>query len=633
MLDIAQFNELKASGNLPSPSGTALKILQLCQRDNVTLTEIIQVLQVDPVMVGRILKLANSAAYGRPRPVIALTPDVLMSIGIQGIRQVVLVFSLVSAHRQGLCPSFNYDEFWSRSVATGVAARVMGTVTRLAPPSELFTVGLLANIGRLALASLRPEPYGALLAKVGSPFSPTLSALETATFGFTQLEVGTAMMRDWGLPKLFTDAVLYHETPDKAPFQPGSRGAKLVDCLHFANHFASLCFMNEEPRRDGLAELLRLANKLDVTDDAVLALSDEILGEWRDWSAMLTVPVHELTTFTTLANSPAAKDVMAQPDPAFRLNVLIVDDDPTMCLLLQKLLTAMGHTVHVARDGIEGLSMAREHQPHIVITDLMMPREDGFALIQNLRSQPFAHYVYLVVITMLGDRDNLARAFELGADDYMSKPIEAKVLQARLRAGIRVVHEHDKLKKDQQELQHRVLELTIANQHSSEAALTDVLTGLHNRRYAMERLTQEWAKAERSQRPVSLLMMDIDHFKQVNDRFGHAVGDAILRQFADVLRSFARTEDIPCRFGGEEFLLIAPDTNLKGAQQLAERICSAIKHQTFVTPGGGLPVTVSIGVAEKTVNQNSLETWIKSADDALYSAKKSGRNQVAVNPR
>jgi len=631
MLDTTQFNELKASGNLPSPSGTALKILQLCQRDNVTLTEIIHVLQVDPVMVGRILKLANSAAYGRPRPVIALTPDILMSIGIQGVRQVVLVFSLVSAHRQGHCPAFNYDEFWSRSVATGVAARLMGTVTRLAPPSELFTVGLLANIGRLALASLRPERYGALLAEAGGPFAPTLSELEATTFGFTQLEVGTAMMRDWGLPKLFTDAVLYHEAPEKSPFQPDSRGAKLVDCLHFADHFASLCFMKDGPRRAGLAELLLLANKLDVADDAVLALSDEILGEWREWSAMLTVPVHELTTFTTLANSPAAKEIKTHADPAFPLNILVVDDEPTMCLMLQKLLTAMGHTVHVARDGTEGLNMALKHQPHIVITDLMMPRGDGFALIQNLRSHQFGHYVYLVVITVLGDHDNLARAFELGADDYMAKPIETKVLQARLRAGIRVIHEHDKLRKDQQELQHRVLELTIANQHSSEAALTDVLTGLHNRRYAMERLTQEWAKTERSQRPVSLLMLDIDHFKQVNDNFGHAVGDAILRQFADVLRSFARTEDVPCRFGGEEFLLIAPDTNLKGAQQLAERIRSAIENKPFVIARGVLPVTVSIGVAEKTAHQNNLETWIKAADDALYSAKKSGRNRVSVH--
>ncbi len=134
LLSPAQFVELKASGNLPSPKGSALKVMELCQRDSVTLPEIIQAVQVDPAMVGRLLKMANSAALGRPRPAVALTSDVLMAIGIQSVRQMVLAFSLVSGNLQGQCRGFDYEQFWSRSTATGVAMQLIGAATRAAPP-------------------------------------------------------------------------------------------------------------------------------------------------------------------------------------------------------------------------------------------------------------------------------------------------------------------------------------------------------------------------------------------------------------------------------------------------------------------------------------------------------------------
>lgn len=632
MLDTAQFIELKASGNLPSPRGTALRVIELCQQDTVTLPEIIHAMQVDPVMVGRILKLANSAAFGRARPAVALTPDVMMSLGIQSVRQVVLAFSLVSSNRSGQGAGFDYEGFWSRSAATGVAAQLLGAFTRAAPPAEMFTVGLLANIGRMALASLHGDRYSELMAEAGGPFAPALTGAEQKAFGHDHLDVAAAMMRDWGLPKLYTDAVLFHETPNQTEFGEETRCGRLVSHLHLAAQLAALCFLPPRERAAFFMKLLPLAKGLGIPDQNLVALGDQMLREWKDWSALLELAVHEIAPFSTLEASAATED--PAPTQALKqLHVLVVDDDATVCLVLNKLLTKAGHAVHVARDGHEGLKLALQYQPQVVITDLAMGGADGLQLIKSLRQTELGRSIYIMVLTIFDDDDGLAEAFETGADDYLTKPVEAKILLARLKAGMRMIRELQVLRVEQEELRRRLLEVSIANQRAQEAALTDVLTGLYNRRHAMERLAQEWAESERGKRPLSVLAVDIDHFKAVNDMHGHDVGDIALRQFADILRAFSRTPDVPCRFGGEEFLLIAPDTALEGAVHLAERIRSAMEQKTLLADSIPLRLTISIGVAEKTARHAGADKLVKAADEALYKAKKNGRNRVETAPR
>ena len=628
MIDPGRFVELKASGNLPSPRGAALKVIELCQRENVTLPEIIQVLQLDPAMVGRVLKLANSAAFGRPRPVVALTPDVLMSIGIQAVRQVVLAFALVSDNRHGRCPGFDYEAFWSRSVATGVAAQLIGAATRAAPPTELFTVGLLVDIGRLGLAALYPDRYGDLLARAGGPYSPKLDAMERETFGHDHLEVAAAMMRDWGLPKLFTDAVLFHRSPKDAEFGAESRSARLANGLNLATMLAEVCFVPETQRTAAFARLRPLGERLGIGDGNLAALGDQMLREWKEWGALLEVTVQDIPSFTTLeaqAEPAAAREGGEQRD-AF--TILVVDDDPTVRLLLQKLLAGAGHAVHLARDGREGLVQALQHQPQIVITDLVMGEQGGLQLIRQLRQTDIGRSIYIMVLTVFDDDEKLSEAFDTGADDYLVKPVVAKSLLARLKAGMRTIREQQSLRREQEELRRRLLELSIANQRAQEAALTDVLTGLYNRRHAIDRLAQEWAEAERGHRPLCILSIDIDHFKAVNDTHGHDVGDAALRQFAEILRAFSRAADVACRFGGEEFLLIAPDTPLEGAVNLAERIRRAVEAKPLVAAGVSLRLTASVGVAEKAPHHANIDQLIKSGDEALYQAKQNGRNRV-----
>ena len=628
LLTPAQFVELKASGNLPSPKGSALKVMELCQRDSVTLPEIIQAVQVDPAMVGRLLKMANSAALGRPRPAVALTSDVLMAIGIQSVRQMVLAFSLVSGNLQGQCRGFDYEQFWSRSTATGVAMQLIGAATRAAPPAELFTVGLLANIGRLALAALHPKRYGELLTRAGGQFAFELPALEMESFGYSHLEVAATMMQDWGLPRLFCDTVLFHEAPAQSDFKAGSRSAGLVACLHLAAQMAGLCFMPQSGRKTEFVKLQAQALGLGIADETLLTLSNQMLREWKEWGALLEISVPEVASFSPLdiAGEDGAEATEEVPEG---ITILVVDDDPTVCLLLKKLLAAEGHNVHLARHGDEGLAQALHYQPQLVITDLLMPRMDGLQLIKSLRQTELGRSIYIIAITIIDDEDTLAEALAFGADEVLSKPVEGKLLQARLKAAMRIIREQQQQRQERNELRRRLLELSIVNQRAQDSALTDVLTGLYNRRHAMARLAQEMAEAERSHRSLSLLLLDIDHFKAINDNYGRDVGDAVLRQFAEILRGYSRAPDVACRIGGEEFLIILPDTELQGAQHLAERIRSAIQNQTLTAAETSLQLTASIGIAEKRATVRDPDQFIRFADEALHDAKQSGRNRVA----
>ncbi len=300
MLDPSHFLELKASGNLPSPKGAALKVMELCQRESATLPQIIRVLQTDPATVGRILKLANSAAFRRVRPAVSLTTDVLISIGLHTVRQVVLAFSLVTENKTGKCPGFDYEAFWSRSAATGAATQLIAAATRLAPPADLFTVGLLSNVGRLALAALHSDRYGALLAQVSEQCSPALTALEKEAFGYTHLDLAVALMSDWGVPRLYSEAVLFHEAPELADFDEGSRSSRTVQCVQLGARLVGHCLLPQDQRGPDLASLLLLAREIGIADADLARLGNQMLREWRDWSVVLGIAVRDVAPFSTI---------------------------------------------------------------------------------------------------------------------------------------------------------------------------------------------------------------------------------------------------------------------------------------------------------------------------------------------
>lgn len=615
MIDPLKFAELKASGRLPSPSRSALQLVELLKREDVTLPEVCRLIQTDPALIGRLLKLANSAAYARPRPAAAVTPDVLMLLGLPAVRNLMLVFSLIDGQRSGASRLFSYGAFWSRALAEACAAQSIGAQLRVAPAAEMFTLGLIADIGRLALAALMPEAYDEILDALGQGADAArLAEMERERFGFDHAELAAALALDWGLPKLFAEAIAGHALPESGEPAADGRLARLTAALSLAHRLADTFLLEDEKRRDAVLALRLRADQLGLHD--WLTLADSTLAAWREWGEFLAIETHALVPFSHLVALPAVK--------AESLRVLVVDDDAATRRLVSAVLAKAGFTVREAGDGEEGVTLARGWLPEIVVTDILMPGKSGLELIQELRASEEGRYVYIIVVTVLDAVDKLVEAFARGADDYVVKPLDARVLLARMQAGVRTI-------KLRQELVERNLALTEALRRAEEAALTDSLTGLPNRRYAMQRLTQECAAAERSDAPLSLLLIDLDHFKTINDRFGHDAGDAVLVEVGRRLRETGRVGDIVCRFGGEEFLVIAVDTSQDAAMRLAERLRLAISQSSLPLPQGETTLTISVGVAEKqAVACDSIDALVKAADEALYAAKAAGRNRVVA---
>lgn len=638
-----KYLELKSSGSLPSPTGTAMKLIELCQQSNVALPEIVHAMQADPGLVGRVLKMANSPIYGRLRPVVSLSPDVLMTIGIQSLRQVVLAFSLVSSHRKGQCREFDYQEFWSRSVAIGVAAELIGAEVRIAPPVEMFTCGLLSQIGKLALAAIHHEKYGNALAEAGDDHDRLLQ-LEEENFGLNHAEISAAMMADWGIPKFFSEAVLYQELPGLAGFSENSRRARLILCFHLAWLLAALCFMDEAERPECMARIYPVGRKLDLDNEMLVSIANQMLVEWKEWSALLEIQVRNVASFPDAAQDAYYQNNMNETvvTSEFKLNmesqvhasadILVVDNDTASVELLKTILGSAGHKVYTAADGRDALRMVLEHQPQIMIVDWMMPGVDGQQLLRTLRETEIGRYLYVMVLTAQSGKEEMVDAFNAGADDFLVKPLDRTELLARLKAGQRIVTVQREVINECDLLRRNALQLTIANQRAEEAALTDSLTGLYNRRYAMDRLAREWVASERNHRPLSILLLDIDHFKTVNDNHGHNIGDLALKRLAEMLGEHSRRPDIACRIGGEEFFILAPETALPGALRQAERLREAFESKSINVEGIDLHLTISLGVAQKCAGMASPEELLKIADEALYQAKREGRNRVIAAP-
>jgi diguanylate cyclase (GGDEF)-like protein len=234
------------------------------------------------------------------------------------------------------------------------------------------------------------------------------------------------------------------------------------------------------------------------------------------------------------------------------------------------------------------------------------------------------------MMTSTEEESALIEAFNAGIDDYVTTPLSLKVLLARIRAGQRIITLQQEVEIERKDLQRYIAELAVANRRLELMANTDVLTGLANRRYSLNRLEQEGASAQRNKRPISVLMLDLDHFKSVNDSLGHDAGDLVLVHTAKIMRKCARTTDIPCRLGGEEFLVICPNTDGKAALLLAERVRKTIeKHQVENVPLLK-PMTVSIGVACSIDGKISGKDLITLADEALYAVKRNKRNAVQL---
>jgi diguanylate cyclase (GGDEF)-like protein len=294
--------------------------------------------------------------------------------------------------------------------------------------------------------------------------------------------------------------------------------------------------------------------------------------------------------------------------------VLVVEDNDLERMLIRQRLRSDPIELFEAATGAAAIELARSVAPDLILLDLDLPDVSGFDVIHQLKEDPATRSIPVIFVSAYGSTESKVRALDLGAIDFVTKPFDPAELRARLRVAFRLKFQQDLLEKQ---------------------AHLDSLTGLANRLAMRERLDAEWSACRRRGTPLSLLIADVDHFKRINDRYGHAAGDEALRRVAEALRAVARASDLVARFGGEEFVLIAPDCDLAGALGLAERAREQVEGLRLMFDATAHALTASVGAAtspaELPVEASAPETpddLLNRADRALYEAKSSGRNAV-----
>jgi len=292
------------------------------------------------------------------------------------------------------------------------------------------------------------------------------------------------------------------------------------------------------------------------------------------------------------------------------VKVLVADDSPISRHLLQVSLCSAGYETNLVADGVEALRiLEQEDSPKLVILDWMMPHMDGVEVCRAIKKRIAEPYVYIILLTAKGHQEEINEGLEAGADDYITKPFDLQELKARLRVGKRILELHEQL---------------------VSQATHDSLTSLLNRSALIEVLQKELIRSVREKNPVAVIMADLDHFKHVNDTYGHLAGDAVLREAARRMSASLRAYDAVGRYGGEEFLVVAPSCSVAGGTELAERLRQSICGVPIDASGRAIVVTMSFGVAA-TCEIKQVNKLLSMADEALYAAKKAGRNRVEVS--
>lgn len=306
---------------------------------------------------------------------------------------------------------------------------------------------------------------------------------------------------------------------------------------------------------------------------------------------------------------------MTNPTPD-NATILLIDDSPDIHRLLSVRLRSDHLSIISADNGIDGVGIARSKKPDLILLDVDMPDMDGFEVLQALRDDSATHEIPVIFLSGMAESADKVRAFEMGAMDYVAKPPDLPELRARVRSALRI---------------------SLLMKMLAQRAQLDGLTGLWNRAYIDTRLSEEFSQSMRHDRPLSLIICDLDHFKTVNDTYGHPHGDMVLEKFAKLLTLGCREHDVPCRYGGEEFAVILPETEGPDAMEVAERVRVSLEAMEW-RKHPDRPITASFGVASLSSLVNpTVERLIAAADSALYAAKRQGRNCVVCakpeNPR
>ncbi len=296
--------------------------------------------------------------------------------------------------------------------------------------------------------------------------------------------------------------------------------------------------------------------------------------------------------------------------------ILVVDDVSQNLQVVGSILDEIGYATTFATSGEQAIKRVKTAKPDLILLDLMMPEMNGLEVCQSLKSDPLNQEIPIIFVTASNEKEHLIQAFEQGAVDYVTKPFSVPELLARVKTHLELKHTQDQLKKALLELE--------------KLATTDSLTGIYNRRQLFVIGEQELQRSYRNNRPLSLLLLDLDYFKKINDLYGHSIGDQALILMAQTTLKSLRNSDFFCRFGGEEFVVILPETTLSEASEIAERLRFNLAEVSLFSQSETISFTVSIGVTSSTPSPCAFDLLLNRADQALYQAKHQGRNRVVT---
>jgi len=292
------FAKLKSTRKLPSPKGVALKIFQLAKDSDVTIEEISSLVETDPATAARLLQFANSSLVGASHKIASVSQAIVL-LGISNVTNIALSCSLIDENKRGWCAGFDYNGFWSGSLARAVAARYLANLADIIHPEEAFTCGLLSQVGRLALAAVFPEEYGKLVSFTKIHEGPMVSKLERQKFQIDHLELTSLMLADWNLPDYFCEAVLHQEAPSSARLEPESQTGRLTRILHLGDLLATI-FLKGTLRCSKRSNLLIEAEQACLEPDTVPRAYDSILNIWQEMGPIFSITTHSVPSWKAL---------------------------------------------------------------------------------------------------------------------------------------------------------------------------------------------------------------------------------------------------------------------------------------------------------------------------------------------
>jgi diguanylate cyclase (GGDEF)-like protein len=612
------------AGKLPSPSGVALAIMDLWNKDDTTVDQLSRLIQADPALTGRLLKLANSALHGT-RTVVAI-PEAIVRVGLRTVGQIAVSFSLIENSQDGHCSAFDYQRFWSRSLLMAVLCRRLAAETSVTAPEELFACGLLARVGELALATIYPSEFGYLLQLDDGR---SLAEKTSTRFGCNHCELSYELMTDYRVPDALAEPARHHEAPLAAGFAAGSRSLKIALLIHLAYLLSDSAIGDADSTRIPLPLPVSLLRTLNFSDGRLQGLFDDCIAEWRDWSSVLNLPAIPEGDFPRLAHDQQTAPRSLESDEVQRCRRAIVLGDAVEISPLIAALEQAGFDARTCADPDSVLSVAVSFQPQLIVLGPRGNPDSTSRLCNLMRSTEWGAAVYIMVIGDATETAQTAHFLASGADSVTS----ANLRQNDLVAHLSPVHRHLDLQegwhRDRARLRRLASDLSISQNRFERLSLTDQLTGLPNRRAGLQALDRAWGMSERQGLSLCLTMLDIDHFKRINDEYGHAAGDEALRRVANILQGIVRSEDIVCRLGGEEFLIVCLGYGIRDMLVAAERLRKRIGNEEISVQGGYVKVTSSLGALERTASDASANALLRDVDRAMYVAKNNGRNCLA----